>query len=101
MYGKGRMYSNPADLPAGYDEGTTDKEPLGRPKKQLTKRNKQEDNFGKDRLGVKRMKDDKSVNEINAAKIFSKYEGMLNKIPKNKSKNKTVISEGKVKEQKS
>ena len=101
MYGKGRMYSDPSNLPSGYDEGTTEKTPLGRPKQKLTKRNTQDDNFGKDRLGVKRMKDDKSVNEINTAKIFSKYEGMLKTIPKNKTKNKNLISEQKVKEQKS
>jgi len=101
LYGKGRMYSDPSNLPTGYDEGTTKKTPLGRPKKQLTKRNKQEDNFGKDRLGVKRMKDDKSVNENNATKIFSKYEGMLKTIPKNKTRSKKLISEKKVKEQKS
>jgi len=101
LYGKGRMYSDPSNLPTGYDEGTTKKTPLGRPKKQLTKRNKQEDNLGKDRLGVKRMKDDKSVNENNATKIFSKYEGMLKTIPKNKTRSKKLISEKKVKEQKS
>ena len=92
LYGKGRMYSDPANVPPGYNDGADDKSPLGRPKKQLTKRNKQEDNFGKDRLGVKRMKDDKSVNENNAAKIMSKYENMLKNIP---LKSKKVISENK------
>ncbi len=54
LYGKGRMYSDPGNVPDGYD---TDKPVLGRPEDSITKRNKQEDNFGKDRLGVKRMKD--------------------------------------------
>lgn len=54
LYGKGRMYSDPGNVPDGYD---TDKPILGRPQDSTTKRNKQDDNFGKDRLGVKRMKD--------------------------------------------
>ena len=54
LYGKGRMYSDPGNVPDGYD---TDKPVLGRPQDSIVKRNKQEDNFGKDRLGVKRMKD--------------------------------------------
>jgi hypothetical protein len=53
LYGKGRTYSNPANVPDGYN---SDNE-VGRPKKSITNRNKQDSNFGKDRLGVKRMKD--------------------------------------------
>ena len=53
LYGKGRTQSDPNNLPDGYDE----KEPLGRPQKSKTKIGKQNSNFGKDRLGVKRMKD--------------------------------------------
>ena len=53
LYGKGRMYSDPGNVPDGYD---TDAD-LGRPKDSITTRNTQKDNFGKDRLGVKRMKD--------------------------------------------
>ena len=52
LYGKGRMYDNPGGVPDGYDEDA----PLGRPQDSITSRNKQSDNFGKDRLGVKRMK---------------------------------------------
>ena len=38
---------------------------LGRPVVSNTKRNKQDDNFGKDRLGVKRMKDtDKNDSDV-------------------------------------
>ena len=54
LYGKGRMDSDPANIPAGYNE----KEPLGRPEEKVSKRNTQDDNFGKDRLGAKGMKDD-------------------------------------------
>ena len=81
LYGKGRMYSDPSNIPQGYDEN--EKTPLGRPKEKSTKRNTQDDNFGKDRLGVKRMKDDKSVNEINGNKIMAKYEDMLKNMPYN------------------
>jgi len=54
LYGEHRSSSNDSGLPEGYDE---DKTPMGRPKDSITKRNKQEDNFGKDRTGTKRMKD--------------------------------------------
>ena len=45
--------SDPGNVPDGYNE----KSDLGRPKNSITKRNTQADNFGKDRLGTKRMKD--------------------------------------------
>jgi len=53
LYGKGRMYSDPGNVPDGYDEDSD----LGRPKDSITKHGKQDSNFGKDPLGVKRMKD--------------------------------------------
>ncbi len=53
LYGKGRMYSDPGNVPDGYN---TDSE-LGRPKDGISNIGKQNSNFGKDRLGVKRMKD--------------------------------------------
>jgi hypothetical protein len=53
LYGKGRMDSDPKNVPSGYDED----EPLGRPKDSISNIGKQDSNFGKDRLGVKRMKD--------------------------------------------
>jgi hypothetical protein len=53
LYGKGRMYSDPGNVPDGYN---TDSE-LGRPKDSISNIGKQDSNFGKDRLGVKRMKD--------------------------------------------
>jgi len=54
LYGKGRTMSDPGNVPDGYNE---DDPKLGRPQDSITKRNTQDDNFGKDRLGVKRMKD--------------------------------------------
>ena len=53
LYGKGRMYSDPGNVPDGYGEDSD----LGRPKDSISNINKQDSNFGKDRLGVKRMKD--------------------------------------------
>ena len=54
LYGTGRMDSDPANVPDGYDE----KAPLGRPEEKVTDRNTQDSPFGKDRLGAKGMKDD-------------------------------------------
>lgn len=53
LYGKGRTASDPNNLPDGYNET----EKLGRPKSSISNVGKQDSNFGKDRLGVKRMKD--------------------------------------------
>ena len=53
LYGKGRTASDPSNVPDGY----TDDLDLGRPKDSITSRGKQSNNFGKDPLGVKRMKD--------------------------------------------
>ena len=53
LYGKGRMYSDPGNVPDGYNEDAE----LGRPKDSISSIGKQDSNFGKDRLGVKRMKD--------------------------------------------
>lgn len=53
LYGKGRTMSDPANVPDGYNEDSD----LGRPKNSITNRGKQDSNFGKDPLGVKRMKD--------------------------------------------
>jgi hypothetical protein len=54
LYGKGRMYSEPENVPVGYGDDLE----LGRPEEKSTNRNTQDDNFGKDRLGAKGMKND-------------------------------------------
>jgi len=59
LYGKGRMQSDPANVPDGYDEDND----LGRPKEKVSKRNTQDDNFGKDRLGSQGMKSDYNSND--------------------------------------
>ena len=53
LYGKGRMYSDPGNVPDGYNEDSD----LGRPKDSISNHGKQDSNFGKDPLGTKRMKD--------------------------------------------
>jgi hypothetical protein len=51
LYGKGRSYTNDDHVPPGYDED--DKSVIGRPKDSITDRNKQDSNFGRDRLGAR------------------------------------------------
>ena len=60
LYGQGRMESDPANIPTGYNEK---KEDPGRPKEKASKRNTQDDNFGKDRLGAAGMKKDYNSND--------------------------------------
>ena len=71
LYGKGRMYTNPGDVPKP-EEYAADDPKLGRPKVSNTKRNTQDDNFGKDRLGVKRMKD---TDKNDSDSIKPKFQG--------------------------
>jgi hypothetical protein len=54
LYGKGRMYSEPENVPVGYGDDLK----MGRPEEKSTNRNTQNDNFGKDRLGARGMKKD-------------------------------------------
>ena len=92
LYGQGRMISDPANVPDGYDEN--DKTPLGRPKEKVSNRNSQEDNFGKDRLGSAGMKKDYNSNNkikqdfkggsplaLEGNTQFSKHQDMLKGIP--------------------
>ena len=90
LYGQGRMMSDPANVPAGYDE---DKAELGRPKEKVSKRNTQDDNFGKDRLGSAGMKNDYNSNDKLKVDFkggsplalensqFLKHQSMLKNIP--------------------
>jgi len=63
LYGQGRVDSDPANLPKGYNDEDKD---LGRPKEKASSRNTQDDNFGKDRLGSAGMK--KDANDNNSLK---------------------------------
>ena len=71
LYGKGRMYDDPGNVPDP-EKYAADDPKLGRPQDTNVKRNTQDDNFGKDRLGTKRMKD-KDKNDSNA--IRPKFKG--------------------------
>ena len=66
LYGQGRMYSDPGNVPDS-EKYAADDPKLGRPKDTNAKRNTQDDNFSKDRFGVKRMKD-KDKNNSNSIK---------------------------------
>jgi hypothetical protein len=71
LYGSGRMYTDPGAVPKP-EKYAADDPKLGRPKDTNVKRNTQDDNFGKDRLGVKRMKDT-DKNDSNSIK--NKFKG--------------------------
>lgn len=105
LYGSGRMFSNPGDVPDGYDED--EKTVLGRPKERVSNRNYQEDNFGKDRLGSKGMKND--YNDTNKSPLtleYLKHQSMLKTIPSNEkklvfeqnSKGESLLDESNIKE---
>ena len=66
LYGKGRYYDEPDNVPAGYNE-----KEMGRPEEKVSNINTQDGNFGKDRLGVDAMKG--KENESNSVK--SSYKG--------------------------
>ena len=96
LYGKGRSYSDPNNLPDGYNE----KIPLGRKKERVSNRNTQESPFGKDRLGVERMKDtdkngDNDLNpsfkggsalSLEAKSYYKKHSQMFKDIPSSNKK---------------
>tara|TARA_R110000851_G_scaffold4721_1_gene19557 strand:- start:1086 stop:2456 length:1371 start_codon:yes stop_codon:yes gene_type:complete len=102
LYGSGRMYSDPGNVPDGYNE---DEKPQGRPKEKVSKRNTQDDNFGKDRLGAKGMKNDYNSNSKLKVDFkggsplalennqFLKHKSMLKNIPT--SKKQLVFEENK------
>ena len=92
LYGKGRYYDEPDNVPAGYDE-----KELGRPEEKVSNINTQDGNFGKDRLGVKRMKGDENESgsirptykggspmALEAKTAYLQNKDMLKKIPMNR-----------------
>ena len=107
LYGKGRMDSDPTNVPDGYDQGTIDPK-LGRPKEKVSDRNTQDSAFGKDRLGAKGMK--KDMNEPKSSykgKSPLALETLLSKIPmntkklvfENDNKGESLLDESNIKEQ--
>ncbi len=95
LYGKGRMYSEPGNVP---EPEKYDNDSVGRPVDSVTNRGKQENNFGKDPLGVKRMKD-KDKNE--GSRPLSEFESPKVTYLKNKeifkslNKKKLIFEEDK------
>jgi len=81
LYGKGRLITDPENVPVGYSDDIT----LGRPKEKVTNINTQDNAFGRDRLGRKDMKIDdqpdfnsKALNET----TYLKNKQFLNEIGK-------------------
>ena len=92
LYGKGRYYDEPDNVPAGYDE-----KELGRPEEKVSDINTQDGNFGKDRLGIKRMKGDENESDsirptykggsplaLEAKTAYLQNKDMLKRIPVNR-----------------
>ena len=69
LYGKGRMFDQPENVPVGYGDDLE----LGRPQEKSTNRNTQDDSFGKDRLGAKDMNSKDNENENGSIK--ANYKG--------------------------
>jgi hypothetical protein len=92
LYGKGRYYDEPDNVPAGYDE-----KELGRPEEKVSNINTQDGNFGKDRLGVDAMKGKENESSsikptykggsplaLEAKTTYLQSKEMLKKIPVNR-----------------
>ena len=100
LYGQGRMESDPANVPDGYNE----KEPLGRPEEKVSNINTQQNVFGKDRLGKKEMKvDDQPGLRETAEKQFLKNRSLLENINKeivfkSDKKKESLLDEKNIKE---
>jgi len=92
LYGQGRMESDPANVPDGYNE----KEPLGRPEEKVSNINTQQNVFGKDRLGKKEMKvDDQPGLRENARLAYSKNSSLLESLGK---RTESLLDERNIKE---
>ena len=106
LYGQGRMVSDPGNVPDRYNE----KSPLGRPEEKATKRNTQDDNFGKDRLGAAGMKDDyndparnNSLAMENAKTVYAKNKQLIESLGKDlvytaDKRKESLLDESKIKE---
>ena len=92
LYGKGRYYDEPDNVPAGYNE-----KEMGRPEEKVSNINTQDSNFGKDRLGVKTMKGVENESDsikptykggsplaLEAKTAYLQNKDMLKKIPINR-----------------
>ena len=100
LYGQGRMESDPANVPDGYNE----KQPLGRPEEKVSNINTQQNVFGKDRLGKKEMKvDDQPGLRESAEKQFLKNRSLLESMNKetfftSDKRKESLLDESRIKE---
>ena len=91
LYGKGRMDSDPNNVPKGYDKDAPN---LGRPEEKVSNRNTQDDNFGKDRLGRDGMKKDyNDSGKLKENTHFLKHQSMLKTISMPSSTKKQLVFE--------
>ena len=92
LYGKGRMETDPGNVPDGYNE----KEPLGRPQEKASNINTQDNAFGRDRLGRKSMKVDDQPGLKEDAKIaYTKNIALFESLGKRKE---SLLDESNIKE---
>jgi hypothetical protein len=93
LYGQGRMESDPANVPDGYNE----KQPLGRPEEKVSNINTQDNAFGKDRLGRQQNKvDDQPDGLRESAKLaYSKNSSLLESLGK---RTESLLDEKNIKE---
>ena len=92
LYGKGRMETDPGNVPDGYNE----KEPLGRPQEKASNINTQDNAFGRDRLGRKSMKVDDQPGLKEDAKItYTKNVALFESLGKRKE---SLLDESNIKE---
>ncbi len=112
LYGKGRMYSNPENVPVGYGDDVA----LGRPKEKTTNRNTQASPFGKDRLGSHGMKKDDNESDsikpqykggsplaLEAKQVYLKNKTLIESLvkqvtPEKKSSESSLLDESKLTE---
>jgi len=92
LYGKGRMASNPENVPTGYGDDVT----LGRPKEKVSTINTQDNPLGRDRLGRTANKYDDTMDGLSkqlTENVYLKNKQLLNEMEK-----KIVFSADKAKE---
>ena len=92
LYGKGRMASNPENVPTGYGDDIT----LGRPKEKVSTINTQDNPLGRDRLGKTANKYDDTMDGLSkqlTENVYLKNKQLLNEMEK-----KIVFSADKAKE---
>lgn len=111
LYGKGRYYDEPDNVPAGYNE-----KEMGRPEEKVSNINTQDNNFGKDRLGVDAMKGKENESNsirpsykggsplaLEAKTAYLQNKDMLKKIPINRKQlvfeqDESLLNENNLKE---